>query len=356
VIGTPARPPAGPGPSVPIKPRLDWFPAALAGAAGLAWLLPWIGARGGPLHPEVTGTIGVALIFFLAGVALPLATVRANLVRWRLHALIQGCTFVLFPALGSAMWFASRGWLADDLRLGVVFLCVLPSTVSSAVALTAAAHGNVALAVVNATISSLLGVALTPLWLGLVSTAGGATVPVGAVILDLLRWLVLPLVAGQVARPFLAAMVARHRGGAALVDRMVILFLVYASFCDAARGGVWSQVGAGALGALVVLGGALFALTAGSMHVAGRHLGLSRGDRIAAILVGSTKSLATGVPMAQLIFPGRPGLGLVLLPIIVYHPLQLLIAGALASRWSGRWAEDPGSAAAPPEQGGERQP
>jgi sodium/bile acid cotransporter 7 len=321
-----------------MKLPVDWFVPALAAAVGLAWLMPGPGARGGALHAATVNQLGVALIFWLSGLSLPFAALRDGALRWRLHALIQASTFLLFPALGFALSIATRGWLPDETRLGFIFLGALSSTVSSAVALTAAAGGNVAVAVLNASLSSLLGVLLTPLWLSLAVAASGAHLPLGKVFRDLLMLLVVPLAAGQACRPLLAAWAARHRRRLAVVDRLVILFMVYSSFCDATLGGVWSRSGPGAVALVLLICAALFALVLALILAACRAAREPRDERIAAAFIGSTKSLATGVPMAQILFAGQAGLGLILLPIMLYHPLQLVICGVLAARWRGREA------------------
>jgi sodium/bile acid cotransporter 7 len=217
--------------------------------------------------------------------------------------------------------------------------------VSSSVALTAAARGNVPAAVFNATLSIRLGVFVTPLWIGWMVQSRGAPIPMGDVVLDLVRWLVLPLVAGQLLRPLLGAWAARHRKRISVVDRLTILLLVYTSFCDSVKRGVWS--GNGAAPVLVTIAGSLilFFLVMGVAAAACDALRFSPPDRIAAIFCGSKKTLASGVPMAQLIFGARPGLGLILLPIMIYHPLQLVICGALANRWARR--SDEGGALRP---------
>ena len=308
----------------------------MGAAIVLAWLFPTPGAAGGWLHPEVLTKAGVALIFFLHGVALPFASLKAGALNWRLHLLVQLCTFLFFPLLGLLVMTLAGDLMAPGLKLGFFYLCALPSTVSSSVAMTAAAKGHVAGAVFNATLSSLLGVVLTPLWIGVVLKATGEPLPLGPVILDLVRWLVLPLLVGQLCRPWLGAFVHRHKAGINIADRATILLLVYTSFCDSFKQGVWT--GNGAVILLVVLagtGGILAVALFGTSRLA-RAWHFERGDRIAAIFCGSKKTLASGVPMAKLIFGASPalGLGLILLPIMVYHPLQLVVAGFLARRWA----------------------
>jgi solute carrier family 10 (sodium/bile acid cotransporter), member 7 len=290
--------------------RPDWFLIGMGLAVVLAWLMPAPGAKGGSLHPELLNKLGVSLIFFLHGLTLSLAALGAGARNWRLHLLVQACTFLLCPLLGVLLLLVLGSHSSLDLRTGLFFLCALPSTVSSSVALTATAKGNVSAAVFNATLSSLLGVVLTPLWLSVVLGAAGRGLPIADVILDLLKWLVLPLFVGQLLRP-----------------------LLYTSFCDSVQDGVWHSGGS----ALLVSTLASIALLSATMlivwHVS-RVLGFALGDRIVALFCGSKKTLASGVPMARLIFGAHPGLGIILLPIMLYHPLQLVVGGWLAGRFA----------------------
>lgn len=315
--------------------RVDWFLVGMCSAVALAWLLPEPGASGGSLHPELLNKLGVSLIFFLHGLTLSVAALSAGARNWRLHLLVQACTFLLCPLLGLGLLFTvGRHW-PTDLRTGIFFLCALPSTVSSSVALTAAAKGNVPAAVFNATLSSLIGVVLTPLWLGLVLGASGNALPIGSVVLDLVKWLVLPLVLGQLLRPLFGAFAMRHKARISVLDRLTILMLVYTSFCDSVVTGVWKTGGT----PLVVSGVSsvvLLFVTLFLVWQAGRALAFPMPDRIAALFCGSKKTLASGVPMARLIFGAHPALGVILLPIMLYHPLQLVVGGWLAGRFARR--------------------
>jgi sodium/bile acid cotransporter 7 len=321
-----------------VKRKLDWFLPGLVLAVGLAWLFPDPGAQGGGLHPELANKAGVALIFFLHGVALSFSALKAGVLRWPLHGVVQLCTFVVFPAIGLVIWKATAGWLEPDHRLGFFYLCALPSTVSSSVALTAAARGNVPAAVFNATLSSLLGIFLTPLWVSWIASTTGQPVPLGKVILDLVLWLLLPLAVGQCLRPWLSSWAARHKAAIHVVDRLTILMLVYTSFCDSMKSGVWNG-GARTVAITIVAAGAIFVTVVGFVTVVCRVFGFPVEDRIAAVFCGSKKTLASGVPMARLIFGAYPGLSLILLPIMVYHTTQLLLGGMLASRWARRPAD-----------------
>jgi sodium/bile acid cotransporter 7 len=313
--------------------RPDWFLLGMGVAVALAWLWPGPGAQGGSLHPELLNKLGVALIFCLHGLTLPLRALAAGTRKWRLHLLVQASTFALFPGLGLLLLAGFGARLGPDLRTGLFFLCALPSTVSSSVALTAAARGDVAAAVFNATLSSLLGVVLTPFWLSVALGASGRALPLGAVLIELCSWLLLPLVVGQLLRPLAGEWAQRHRPAINVVDRLTILLLVYTSFCDSVRGGVWRQ-GGQSLAIAAFCSVLLLSLALAITWTLGKRLGFDRGERIAALFCGSKKSLASGVPMARVIFGSAPGLGLVLLPIMIYHPLQLVVGGWLAGKFS----------------------
>ncbi len=319
-----------------MKLKLDWFLVGMGMAVALAWAWPEPGSSGGWMHAHMLTKLGVALIFFLHGLLLSFADLREGTMRWPVHLLVQSSTFLIFPLLGLGL-LAIPGLLPSaGLRLGVFLLCALPSTVSSSVALTAAARGNVPVAVFNATLSNLLGFVLTPLWIGLLITASGQGLPLGQVILDLFYWLVLPLVIGQLIRPWLGGWAQHHKKSINRVDRGVILFLVYTSFCDSMQRGIWTENGWKLIMLLIVISIGLFFVIMQIVRGLIRLLRFSKEDEIATIFCGSQKTLAAGIPIAQLIFGGDPRMGMILLPIIIYHPLQLIISSVLANRWSRR--------------------
>lgn len=319
-----------------MKFKLDWFLWGMAAAVGLAWVFPGPGARGGWMHPELVTKLGVALIFFLHGAALSFAALKAGTMRWRLHLVVQACTYLFFPVIGVVLLALIGTRLPADLRLGIFYLCALPSTVSSSVAMTAAARGNVPAAVFNATLSSLIGIFLTPLWISVWVNTSGHGLPLGKVILDLVLWLLLPLVLGQVSRPLIGGWIAKRKKQVNVVDRCTILLMLYTSFCDSVRQGVWTGHGVTIIVAVIVGSAVLFFLVMESVNAVCRWLKFETADRIAAVFCGSKKTLASGVPMAQLMFAGYPGLGLIVLPIMIYHPMQLIICGVLAGRWAQR--------------------
>lgn len=317
--------------------KLDWFLGGMVMAVLLAWLFPGPGAQGGAMHPELITKLGVALIFFLHGMGISFAALKAGTLLWRLHLVVQCCTFLLFPIISLLLVWPLRHYIPAGLQMGFFYLGALPSTVSSSVAMTAAARGNVAAAVFNATLSSLIGVFITPLWVGLKLKTAGQSLPLGPVLLDLVTWLVLPLILGQFSRRWMASWALRHKKLVNVLDRGTILLLVYTSFCDSMKWGVWSQHGVSSVALSFAGSLAVFWIVFSIVRVVARRLEFPVEDQIAAIFCGSKKTLASGVPMAQLIFgTDNPGLGLILLPIMIYHPMQLIICGALAGKWAKR--------------------
>ncbi len=320
------------------KIKVDWFLCGIGAAMALAWVVPGPGAEGGWLHPELLTKGGVALIFFLHGLGLSFASLKAGASLWKLHLVVQASTFVVFPLLSLALVALAGTWVSPDLKLGFGYLGALPSTVSSSVAMTAAARGNVAAAIFNATLSSLIGVFVTPVWIGWMMSGGGGShaLPLGKVVLDLAAWLLLPLVVGQSLRPWLAGWASRNKRWTSKVDRLTILLLVYTSFCESVKRGIWTENGSSVVVASLVGSAVVLAVMLVGVNLTCRWLRFSTEDRTAAVFCGSKKTLASGVPMAHLIFGSSPNLGLILLPIMVYHPIQLVVCGALASRWSQR--------------------
>lgn len=315
--------------------KFDGFLTGMVIAIVLAALFPAPGAHGGLLHPELLTKFGIALIFFLNGAMLSFHALKDGVLRWRLHLIIQTSTFVLFPVIGLVFLALADRWISPDLQLGFFYLCALPSTVSSSVAMTSAARGNVPVAVFNATISSLIGIVVTPLWMSLLLKTSGHHLDVMGVFIDLFKWMVLPMIIGQVLRRWIGAWLHRHKKLAQMADRGTILLLVYTSFCDSFALNIW---GSTSLATLLSVIAATLVLFFGVLRLLWKLCdlgGIAPAFRSAVVFCGTKKSLATGVPMASLIFAGHAsGLGLILLPIMIYHPLQLLICTPLSSRWA----------------------
>jgi len=315
---------------------IDGFVLIMLTAIGIALLAPKLGAGDGPLHLGLVTSLGVALVFFLHGAALSREKLAAGARNWKLHVFVQSFTYVVFPIIGALLMVALRNVLPGELLLGVFYLCALPSTVSSSVAMTSMARGNVPAAIFNATISGLIGMAATPLLMGLVISASGAQMPLGKALMGVAVQLLLPFALGQLARPLIGNWLARHKQVTNKVDRGVIVLIVYSSFCDATAAGLWHLYRWQTIGAVMLLAAALLVIVLGTTTFTARRLGFAVEDEITAVFCGSKKSLANGIPMAKILFAGHPALGLLVLPLMVYHQLQLIVCSVIAARYADR--------------------
>lgn len=318
----------------------DWFLRSMVLAVIIASLFPDIGRSGGWLHIDAFVDYGIALVFFLHGLGIPREQLRSGFSQWRLHLLVQAFTFGVFPLLFLILSPGLEMLLPPMLLLGFFYLCALPSTITSSVALTGAAGGNVPAAIFNATLSSLLGIFLTPLLVSLMAPTSGTSLPLHEAVTDIASLLLLPFVLGQLLHGSLWPRLAPYKRYTGLLDRGVVLLLVFASFSDSVAAGLWRDYGASLL-LLTLAGTALLLVTVLLLSTgAARLLGLAREEEIVAVFCGSKKTLAAGVPMAKVLFGTHPGLGLIVLPIIFYHQLQLLVCAALAQRYARRGRSD----------------
>ncbi|WP_442684600.1 bile acid:sodium symporter family protein [Stenotrophomonas sp. JC08] len=316
--------------------RPDNFTLALLATVALATLLPLTGTAAAGLDRFTD--LAIAALFFLHGARLPRESIIAGLLHWRLHLTILACTFVLFPLFGLVLK-PLAGWaLTPELYIGVLFLCALPSTVQSSIAFTSIAGGNISAAVCAAALSSILGVFLTPLLMTLLAGSQGAMAnplhAVGAIMLQLL----VPFVAGHLLRSWIARWVERQRALLRYTDQGTILLVVYAAFGESVTGGLWSKTPGSALLATVLVSVLLLAIAMPGITWLARRLGFSRQDEIPIVFCGSKKSLATGVPIAKVLFAGG-SLGAIVLPIMIYHQLQLIVCAVIAQRYARQNAQ-----------------
>lgn len=284
---------------------------------------------------DVLGTvadIAIGLVFFLHGARLQRQVVIAGIRHWRLHAFILATTFVVFPLAGLLMTGLLPAFLAPALVTGIVFLCLLPSTVQSSIAFTSVAGGNVVAAVCAATASNLLGMFLTPLLVGLILHTSGSGLSLGT-LGPILFQLLLPFVAGQILQPWVGDFVRRQKKVLSFVDRGAILLVVYLAFSGAVVAGLWGQLSIGSLAVLILVCFILLAAILAFTTFGSRLLGFSREDEAAIVFCGSLKSLVSGIPIANVLFPG-PDLGFIVLPIMLFHQIQLISSALIARRYA----------------------
>jgi len=279
--------------------------------------------------------LAIALLFFLHGAKLSREAILAGAGHWRLHLLVFSCTFILFPLLGLALKPLLSPLIGTELYLGMLYLCALPATVQSAIAFTSLARGNIPAAICSAAASSLFGIFLTPLLVALlmdVHGSGGSLLDaIGKITLQLL----VPFILGQIARRWIGAWVGRNKNWLKYVDQSSILLVVYTAFSAAVVEGLWNQVSWTTLGLLIFSCCLLLTLALGITALLGKVCGFNQEDRITILFCGSKKSLATGVPMAQVLFAGS-SIGLMILPMMIFHQIQLMVCAVLAQRYARR--------------------
>jgi len=313
------------------KVRPDKFTAALIGTVVLASLLP---VQGESAHIFGIATqIGVAALFFLHGVNLSREAITAGLGHWRLHLLVLLSTFVLFPLLGLAVRLLPASILSAPLATGILYLCCLPSTVQSSIAFTSIARGNVPAAICSASLSNLLGVFVTPFMVSLLIHANGTVTldSVEAIVLQIL----VPFCIGLMLHTRLGAWAKRNKPTLGIVDRGSILMVVYGAFSEAVIRGLWTQTPLESLGVMTALNFVLLGLVLWATNRLGHAVKFNTEDRITLVFCGSKKSLASGVPMANILFPAAM-VGPIVLPLMLFHQIQLMACAYLARRFALR--------------------
>ncbi len=322
--------------------KFDPYLLLLVGMVLLAALLP---ARGEAAEAVSAVTYGaICLLFFLYGARLAPQAVLQGILHWRLQLFVLAVTFALFPLLGLVIEAAVGPILPPELVTGLIFICLLPSTVQSSIAFTGIARGNVPAALCAASVSNMAGVILTPVLVALVLHAeAGFSL---SAIRNIAIQLVLPFVAGQLARPLIGAFLARHKSLATKVDRGVILLVVYSAFSAGVVEGIWSRIEIRDLLVVLAVDVVLLAIVLGFTTWASRASGFSTEDEIPIVFCGSKKSMASGIPMAGILFPAA-SVGLVVLPLMLFHQIQLFACAFLAQRYAARPGDVTPAAASP---------
>ena len=312
----------------------DGFTLAIVATVAIASVVPCHG-EGAVIFGWLT-TLAIALMFFMQGARLSRDAVISGLAQWRLHAVILVSTFVLFPILGFGFRALFPHLISPPMLIGLLYICLLPSTVQSSIAFTSIGHGNVPAAICAATFSTLVGVIVTPIMASLLlKTHGGhgeGFSAIGSIFLELL----LPFVLGQLLRPWIANWASRNKNILKYTDRGSILLVVYTAFSAAVMRGIWHQLPLSGFAEIVISNGVLLALVLLITTYGSRALGFARPEEIAIVFCGSKKSAASGVPMANVLF-GASTVGLIVLPLIIFHQMQLMVCAVLAKRYARQY-------------------
>ena len=311
----------------------DGFTLAIMLAMLVATYWPASGASARVLGHVTTFAVG--LLFFFHGAKLSGAALKAGLTHWRLHLLVLGCTFLMFPLLGLLIKPLALTLLTPDLYLGILFLCALPSTFQSSIAFTSLARGNVAAAVCSASVSNFIGIFLTPVLVGALVMHGVGAHSSFDSIVSFGEQLLLPFVAGLLMRRWIGAWVDRNRTMLSKVDQSSILLVVFTAFSEAVGQGLWQKLTPIAFFNVGVVSCVLLALAMLITTFLSRRMGFSKADQIAIVFCGSKKSMASGLPMAKVLF-ATSSLGVLIVPLMLFHQIQLMVCAMLAQHFAQR--------------------
>lgn len=314
------------------KAGINGFFFSLIGMVVLAWLFPFYGTSESPLHLSEITHYGVSVIFFFYGLRLSPGKLRAGLRNWKLHVVIQSTTFILFPVLILLLFLIIQPGEDNHLWTGVFFLAALPSTVSSSVVLVSIARGNIPAAIFNASISSIIGIFITPLWMSLFLGNTAESVDLGNVVFKLFLQVLAPVIIGLTLHGKLKDVAERFGREMRYFDQLIILLIVYSAFSESFYEGMFQSSSLASIAFLA--GGMLLFFFVMLLLMTGLSalFRFSREDKVTVLFCGSKKSLVQGAVMGKVLFPDPVLLGLVLLPVMLYHGLQLLAGSALAER------------------------
>lgn len=310
---------------------LDTFILLLIGMIVLAWLFPGGGTGKGPLSLSSLSGYGVSLIFFFYGLKLNLKALKAGLSNWKLHLLVHSSTFILFPLLVlSCRGLFSAG--TYPLWLGTFFLASLPSTVSSSVVMVSIAEGNIPAAIFNASISSIMGVFITPIWMSAVNSSTAGNADTSGIILKLVLQVLVPVALGLLLNKKWGYRAEKNKKQLKHFDQAIILTIVYTAFCESFAQHMFNNIGITELVALGVCMLALFLLVYFIVTLICKWLLFNREDTITATFCGSKKSLVHGTVMSKILFANSTISGILLLPLMLYHALQLIVVSMIAQK------------------------
>ena len=312
------------------KVGLNAFFFLMIGAIFLAWLYPPVGIAESPFHLPAIAGFGVSVIFFFYGAKLSPESLINGLTKWRLHLVVQLSTFVLFPLTIVAARAMFPVYFSTNIGLGIFYLAALPSTVSSSVVMVSIARGNIAAAIFNASISSILGIFITPLLMSGILEKSQPDFDISHTILLLCLQVLLPVLLGLLLHKRLGHWVTVYKNTLRNFDQLIILLIVYTSFCESFSDNQFKNFSFSEIFKLGILMIAFFLIVFALMNQISLWLGFKRDERITVIFCGSKKSLVQGAVMGKVLFPDQAVLGVVLLPLMLYHALQLMAGSTIA--------------------------
>lgn len=315
-----------------MKPKIDGFVLAIIVVVILAYLFPFWGSKNSPIPLNTIGSIGISLIFFFYGLKLSPEKIKSGLKNWKLHLLVQASSFVLFPLIIISIYPFIKTENNHIIWLGFMFLAALPSTVSSSVVMVSMAKGNIPAAIFNASISGLIGILVTPLWMGLFLKQNTTEFDLGTIYLKLITEILLPVIFGIVLQRFLGDFARKHNRYLTLFDKSIILIIIYKSFAESFEEKVFNSVNITHLIFILLAVIVLFTLVFFIINQISKRLGFTLEDRITAQFCGTKKSLVHGTVFSKILFKNSASVGVILLPLMLFHFIQIFIISIIASK------------------------
>lgn len=316
--------------------KVDKFVLAIIGVIVLSWFFPQWGSPESGVPLNLIASIGISLIFFFYGLKLSPQQMKTGLKNWKLHILVQLTTFLVFPLIIIASYPFFKTEHGQTIWLAFLFLAALPSTVSSSVVMVSIARGNIPAAIFNASISGLIGIVITPLWLGLFMHQTSIDFNLGEIYIKLVTEILLPVALGLLLQRFWGNYARKYSKYLTLFDKSVILLIIYKSFSQSFINKVFSSVDVVDLVLMLVAVIALFYLIFFFTNYLAKMLGFNLEDRITLQFCGTKKSLVHGSVFAKILFLNSASTGIMLLPIMLFHPIQILIISFIASKHGKR--------------------
>ncbi len=314
------------------KIGLDWFILGLGGAILLAYIAPQIGCTRESFSPSELANWLLTLIFFFYGLRLDFAQIKKGLSNYKLHIVVQLSTFALFPLLLLAYTAVFGAFKDQYLYLGVFFMCALPSTVSSSVVMVSIASGNIPAAIFNASLSGILGIFITPLLMSFAMQGAMPDADLGPIFAKLFAQVLLPVVLGVLLNKRFGEWAKTKKRLFRNYDQSVILLIVYTSFCDSFYKHMFDALSLKDIVLLTIGLAAMFFAAYAVILLVSKLLKFDRNDTITALFCGSKKSLAHGAVMSKVIVPDPSKIAIIILPIMIYHAFQLVVASIIAKK------------------------
>lgn len=311
------------------------FVLALLLSVITAYLFPQWGVEGSPFPIKTISSAGIALLFFFYGLKLSPDKIKKGLNNWKLHLVVQLATFVLFPLLVLPFYPLLKTTEQHTLWLAVFFLASLPSTVSSSVVMVSIARGNIPAAIFNASLSGMIGILITPLWITPFLEQAQTDMDFGSIYLQLVIEVIAPIILGIILQPLGGKFAGRYSKQLSFFDKSIILLIVYKSFSESFHSGVFSSIRWTDILLLIVIALSLFFVAYGIIYLISGLLRFNREDRITSLFCGSKKSLVHGTVMSKVLFSGMSSGGIILLPLMLYHGLQILLVSIIATKMGG---------------------